>query len=190
MKIVQIRGSNGSGKTTILKQACDICNLKQIKIAINETLTTICVDENKKIVVLGKYDVGCGGVDRFKDYQHIIDTLIYVVCKIQPQLILFEGVIASQSLKFCCKIKDIFKRYNCEYYVINLNTDINVSLKRIYQRNGGKQIKEEQVLQKQIQILKSHRKMIEKGFAAKLIDTTHIKIENMWKLIESYLNEI
>lgn len=189
MKIIQIRGSNGAGKTTIVKQFCERNNLEIKSINIKGRETFISTNDKGNIVVLGRYDKKTGGCDLYANTDHVLSTIMWVIINLKPQIIVFEGMIYSLSFKFASKVSDLVKRYNYKYQAISLYTDPEVVLGRIYKRNGGKAINEKLILDKIKSVSSSHNKLILNGYSSKMVDTTKIKKENMYRVIEDVLNE-
>lgn len=60
-RIIQIRGANATGKTTIVRQFIDRHDLKMAWKDINGVKTPFYVSDDKKIVILGRYDRKTGG---------------------------------------------------------------------------------------------------------------------------------
>lgn len=189
MKVIQIRGSNGAGKTTIVRQFVQRNNLTIKPITIKNKETFISTNEKNDIVVLGRYDKKTGGCDLYDNTEHVLNTLIWVINNMKPKLIVFEGMIYSLSYRFASNVSDLVKKFNYKYIALSLFTDPNVVLQRIYKRNGGKQIKENLILDKIKAVSSSHKKLIDNGYNSKMIDTTNVKEDEMYKIIEGVVNE-
>lgn len=187
MKVVQIRGSNGAGKTTIVKQFVQKNKLEIQEINIDGIPTYISTNKGNAIVVLGRYDKKFGGCDLFQNTNHVLKTILWVIVNLKPQLIVFEGMIYSLSYKFATKVSDIVKKYNYEYLALSLYVDLEVALDRIYKRNGGKLIKENLIYDKIKTVKKSHDKLLNTGYVSKLADTTKIKENEMYKILEEVI---
>jgi len=184
MKVIQIRGSNGAGKTTIVRQFVQKNNLQIKEINVKGKQTYISIDESGRLVALGRYDKKTGGCDLYDNTEHVLNTIIWVITNIKPKIILFEGMIYSLSFAFAKKVSDLVQEYNYKYLSISLYTNFDVVLARIYKRNGGKEIKENLILDKINSIIKSHKKLKESGYNARMIDTSEINEEDMYKIIE------
>lgn len=189
MKIIQIRGSNGAGKTTIVRQFCERNGLKIKSLNINNRETFISTNDEGSIVVLGRYDKKTGGCDLYANTDHVLSTIMWVIINMKPRLIVFEGMIYSLSFKFATKVANFVKQYNYEYLALSLYTEPDVVLERIYLRNGGKKINEKLVLDKIKSVSKSHTRLVDNGYNSKLIDTTKTDKNEMYKIIEGVLNE-
>lgn len=189
MKVIQIRGSNGAGKTTIVKQFVERNNLEMQSVNVNGRETFISVNKQKGIVVLGRYDKKTGGCDLYANTEHVLSTIMWAIVNLKPKIIVFEGMIYSLSFKFASKVSNFVKKYNYDYVALSLYTDPEVVLERIYKRNGGKTINEKLVLDKIKSVSRSHYRLVNSGYNSKLIDTTEVKKEDMYKIIESECNE-
>lgn len=189
MKVIQIRGSNGAGKTTIVRQFVQRNNLEMKKISIKGRETYISTNENGSIVVLGRYDKKTGGCDLYADTDHVINTIMWAIINLKPKLIVFEGMIYSLYYAFAKKVSDFVKKYSYQYLAISLYTNPEVVLERIYRRNGGRAIKERLIFEKIKAVRSSHNKLISNGYKSKIIDTTNIKENEMYKVLEGEINE-
>ena len=187
MKIIQIRGSNGSGKTTTVKQFVERNNLHIEEIFIKGKKTFITTNDKHSIVVLGRYDKNIGGCDLFDNKEHVFNTILYVVTTFRPEIIIFEGLIYSFTYKFASNLSDYMKNYKYSYQGICLYIPIEVALERIYIRNGGKPIKEDYIITKTKTLISSYRKLLSNGYNVKMVDTSKIEKENMYKILENEL---
>jgi deoxyadenosine/deoxycytidine kinase len=97
MKIVQIKGANGSGKTTIAKQLINYsANTKALKLAKTRKVFATALDDIGW-VILGKYpeDSKMGGCDNFKTIEEV-KRGIRVAIQARPDAwVMFEGMMIS-----------------------------------------------------------------------------------------------
>jgi hypothetical protein len=97
--ILQIRGTSGSGKTTMVKHL-----LKQI------VPTVVEWSENKKrarvyagkylghkIFILGDYTIGAGGCDTIPKIEQVIDLVDRYATKYPEAIVVFEGLLLAHS---------------------------------------------------------------------------------------------
>lgn len=188
MKIIQIRGCNGTGKTTAVREFVNKNNLKIKEITINNLLTHISVSDDNKIVVLGRYDKKSGGCDLYKSNDHVFNTMIWVITNIKPRLVIYEGVIYSTIYKFSVRVAEMAKKYGYKYMSIQLRTAPSTILDRIYKRNGGKKINEKLVFNKIKMVNSAQNKLHLDGYETKTIDTTNIDLNNMYRILEEQKN--
>lgn len=189
MKLIQIRGNNASGKTTTVRQFIQRNNFEIKEISIKGKKTFITTNEDNSIVVLGRYDKKTGGCDLFDNKEHVFNTIIWVIVNLRPQTIIFEGMIYSFTYKFASILSDYVRKYNYKYVGICLYIPVELSLERLYKRNGGKQINEKMLCEKAKAMLGAYKKLYEKGYNVKILDTGKIKEEVMYQILENELNE-
>ena len=97
MKIVQIKGANGSGKTTIIKQLLSYsANTKVLKISKTQTVFGTAMDDIGWIV-LGKYpeDSKMGGCDNFKTIDEVKRGIRLAMQARPDSWVVFEGMMIS-----------------------------------------------------------------------------------------------
>jgi deoxyadenosine/deoxycytidine kinase len=97
MKIVQIKGANGSGKTTIVKQLISYsANVKLLKLPDTDKVFATAMDDIGWVAI-GKYpeDSKMGGCDNFKTIEEIKHG-IRLATRARPDAwIVFEGMMIS-----------------------------------------------------------------------------------------------
>ena len=189
MKLIQIRGNNASGKTTTVRQFIQRNNFEIKEISIKGKKTFITTNKDNSIVVLGRYDKKTGGCDLFDNKEHVFNTIVWAMVNLRPQTIIFEGMIYSFTYKFASILSDYVRNYNYKYVGICLYIPLELSLERLYKRNGGKQINESMLRDKAKAMLGSYKKLHDNGYNVKLLNTGQMKEENMYKILEDELNE-
>lgn len=102
------------------------------------------------MIAMGTYLNKTGGLDCFPDNYLTQKTLWYLLKKYPNHDIIMEGVISSTIYS---TYSELFQKIEQKYpdtrvAIISLLPDIEVCLKRIQKRNGGKAIKEELVFSK------------------------------------------
>lgn len=113
MNVINIRGTTGSGKTTIVRNLLKDHNFSSA-ITISEGVPAHISDE---CVVIGPYKAGSnfGGVDAIKKISYV-EPAILKALEIRPTVI-FEGLLISHSydrwLDFSKTIKTLQYDYNC-----------------------------------------------------------------------------
>lgn len=150
-KLVNIRGCNGSGKSTI-----PLAMLETDKYAfevvwqVNGKERVIAtVFPMYEYAALGHYHSKCGGMDAMKNTEEI-KVAVEVLWNLNYN-IMMEGIMASTVRQTYI---DLFTNLNEKHelkrdvIVYNLLPPLDVCLQRIQARNGGKPIKEELVLSK------------------------------------------
>lgn len=182
--LVNIRGCNGAGKSTIPLSMMD-----------DPKMEVIGTDEGKRPyitvfptygwVALGTYFNKTGGLDTYKTNQETARALFFAL-NYTDMDILMEGVIAS-TIK--STYVDLFRgiQFSMEQgwdiprkiIVMSFLPPVEVCLERIYQRNGGKPIKEEQVYSKWKIVDRNVEYFRQHGFTSLRIDTSRVTKDQM-----------
>lgn len=175
--LINVRGCNGSGKSTIPMSMLDDPDMYVVeKFYKGKLRKVLTVFPTYGWVVLGTYFNKCGGLDGFVDTKLTLKTVRYVVKKFKNYNILMEGVISSTVFSTYCELfKEIQKGYpEREVMVVSLLPPIEVCLKRIQSRNGGKPIKEELVASKWRTVAKNADKFSEAGILSLKWDNSRV----------------
>jgi uridine kinase len=117
--IIQIRGTSGSGKTTVMR-----------KVMEGFSWTPQYADNRRKplyytcgeMAVLGHYDATCGGCDNVGSARQVFDVLK----AIEQPIILCEGLLLSEDVKWATQMEDL--------RVIFLTTSLDECLRRVRAR--------------------------------------------------------
>ena len=189
MKLIQIRGCNAAGKTTTVRQFIEKNNFRSEEILIKGIRTYITINKDNSIVILGRYDKKTGGCDLFKNKEHVLHTIIWLIVNIRPKTIIFEGLIYGLSYKFASELSDYVRNYNYEYIGICLYIRPDIAIDRLYNRNGGKKINEQYIFNKTKAAMSAFKKLKCNGYKVKLVDTSDISQGNMFKILEDCINE-
>lgn len=189
MKLIQIRGSNGSGKTTMMKQFVEKHNLEIKNIDVGGIPTDISTNQDMSIIVLGKYNKKTGGCDLYKNKEHISKTIYQVVKDYRPKILLFEGLIYGLTYKFAKTLADTMKKYGYDYKGICLYLEPELAIKRVLLRNGGKSINHQAIYDKTKSFLASYEKLKKDNYNVKMINTGNVNIENMVDILEREIND-
>jgi hypothetical protein len=146
--ILNLRGCNGSGKSTIARALFQGEDYHEIDLAPYHTpkgaLRHVAgyLVPSRSLVVVGPYRTDCGGCDAVKTQDLVCESVR--MAAVRAPNVFFEGVIVST----------IFQRYYALSRELGgmvwayLDTPLEVCLARIQARNGGKEIKEYKVAEK------------------------------------------
>lgn len=165
--LVNLRGCNGSGKSTIPISMMDDPEVYIIqKPYKGKSKKILTVFPNYGWVALGSYLNKTGGLDTFPDNELTKKTLFYALKNFPEYNILMEGVIASTVRSTYI---NLFEEVECKYpetkvIILSLLPSLDTCLKRVYERNGGKPIKEEAVENKYKIVRRNVEKFRETGF--------------------------
>lgn len=150
-KLINIRGCNGSGKSTIpiLMMETDPYAFEVIWRVDGKERVVATAFPSYQYAALGHYHSKCGGMDSMKTTDEI-KAAVDVMWNMNYNLIL-EGIMTSTVRQTYI---DLFQNMNKihelqrEIIIYNLLPPLQVCLDRIQSRNGGKPVKEEQVASK------------------------------------------
>lgn len=176
--VVNLKGCNGSGKSTIpmqllarSKQALYLTASKDDKRPVGVYVPQL------RVVILGLYSPGvnCGGCDALGNTQ-IVKELLKLLWK-KDVHIMYEGVIVGD-------IRSTFYELMIAFNTVHeripsfcfMNTPLKTCLERIQKRNGGKVINEDLVRQKYRNSCVQFKYYLEAGdIDVKLLNTTGSK---------------
>lgn len=173
--LVNIRGCNGSGKSTIplamKEEDPDTFELVWHNSGKDRVVATVF--PNFKWLALGRYATKCGGMDAMKDTAEI--KLAVQTLWVLDYNIIMEGIMASTVRQTYI---DLFNELNTtmdqsrDITIYNITTPIEICLQRIQIRNGGKPIKEELVEGKWKTVKNNALKFREAGFRSIEVDNS------------------
>lgn len=203
--LVNIRGCNGAGKSTIPMSMLDDLQLrveparKKNGKAVPPFVT---VFPSYEWVALGTYYNKTGGMDTFGNKEMGTNdmtamALEYAWMRYPDYDILMEGVIAST-------VKSTYANLFHEYeqrideegitprkiIIMSFLPPVNTCIERVYARNGGKPVKEEQIKGKWETVNRNVDYFKNEGFLSLRIDNSRCKKEkmlvNFLKTVEKY----
>lgn len=189
MKMVNVRGCNGAGKSTV-----------PLSFLFNDPAVYLLTYEGKDIatvfptygwVAMGRYRTKTGGLDGYKNGEQTRQMLQLLWCL--PFNIIMEGVIASTIYSTYADLFNEYKTHKIkrEIGVMNLLPPFEVIKDRLEKRNGGKEIKWEQVESKYRTVKKNAQKFLEAGLISWEADNSGIERDETlgWFLeqVEEYL---
>lgn len=165
--IVQIRGTSGSGKSTVMKSV--------MSKAGNSPWTPVHVSGRKRplyyvyrplkglpIIVLGHYESACGGCDTIGSARSIYELVDEIRKQFETSSILMEGLLLSEDVKWTSQPK-----YIQETSAVYLDTDVEVCLKQIKHRRESvgnqKELNPNNTVNRIKTIERSRVKLIEAG---------------------------
>jgi hypothetical protein len=130
--IIQIRGTSGSGKTTVMKTVMDLMGNWQAigKTGRKKPWYYQSVSEWPCTVVLGHYESACGGCDTIGSAAAVYDLIqeLQTGENLVPEHILCEGLLLSEDVKWSLQMKDL--------HVYYLDTPLSTCLKQIESRRA------------------------------------------------------
>ena len=175
--LVNIRGCNGSGKSTIPLSMMDDPEMYVVEKPYKDKIRKIVtVFPTYGWVALGSYHNKCGGLDGYADTDMIKKGLWYTLKKFPEYNIIMEGVIPSTVYSTYEKLfLEVQQKYpKRRVIVLNLLPPVEECLKRIQARNGGKVIKEDLVASKWLTVAKNADKFAQAGILSLKWDNSQI----------------
>lgn len=184
--IVNIRGCNGSGKSTIPMSMMELdSEFEVVKLGVGKTgkpcNPAITIFHKLKWVALGTYFNKTGGMDTYSTNAETKMALEYVLEHYPDYDIVMEGVIASTIKSTYAELFRELEEDDNQVLIIAFLPPLEVCLERIQQRNGGKPIKEELVASKWRSVNSGVEYFREAGLTCIRIDTSKCSKESMLK---------
>ena len=182
--LVNIRGCNGAGKSTIPMAMMNDPDM-WVHTIVDDTgrkLSAITVFPTYGWVALGTYFNKTGGMDTLKNNAVTKLTLQVALKEFQGYNILMEGIMASTIRStYVDLFHEVEKSWPIRVIVLNLLPPVEVAISRVYSRNGGKPINEEAVRGKWETVAKNAKVFSDEGFISIRVDSSKVGKENMLK---------
>lgn len=190
--LVNIRGCNGSGKSTIPMSMMNDPEMYVIeKPYKGKQKKILTVFPTYGWITLGTYFNKTGGVDVFPNNELTQKALWYALKKFPEYDIMMEGVIASTIrstyVNLFHEVEE--KCPDINIIIMNFVPPFEVCLDRIQKRNGGKPIKEEAVRNKWKIVNRNVQAFKDEGFVSIKIDTSKIPKEDMFHTFEEKIEK-
>lgn len=189
MVCLQIRGANGAGKTTAVRDFCEKHGMRMEEMSVGGIPTFITSTASKDIIALGRYDKKIGGCDIYKNKNHVRATLEYCVRQYQPQYIVWEGLLYGLTFKFSKEVAVWLGSHGYKYRGLLFNIDFDTALERIYNRNGGREINLQSLQNKIERAYISSMQLAESGCRVKVVNTKDIPKAELYREVEKLLYE-
>lgn len=168
MKFINVRGCNGSGKTTLLRSLArdPRCMVVEASVPDHKPIPITYTPEG--LAIIGDYTPAAAGattagLDRIKTQAAAKAVAEFAGANTEVKAVLFEGVVVSTIYGPWQE----WSKANGGMVWAFLDTPLEVCLKRIQERNGGKPIKEDQVADKHRTIARVREKALEAGEAVR-----------------------
>ena len=145
--LVNIRGCNGAGKSTIPLSMMDDPEMfvQELMGSDNKRISSLTVFPKYGWVALGTYFNKTGGLDTLKN-NDITRMTLYAALDLFPEYdVLMEGIMASTIRStYIDLFHEIEENYrNVKVLIVSLLPPVEIAISRVYKRNGGKPIKED-----------------------------------------------
>lgn len=182
--LVNIRGCNGAGKSTIPMSMMNdpYMWVHTIVDEYGKKTSAITVFPSYGWIALGTYFNKTGGMDTLKNNEITRRTLFIALKEFQDYNILMEGIMASTIRStYVDLFHEVEKFWPIRVIILNLLPPVEVAISRVYSRNGGKPINEEAVRGKWETVAKNAKVFSDEGFISIRVDSSKVRKENMLK---------
>lgn len=184
--LVNLRGCNGAGKSTIPMSMMDDPEMyvHDIMGSDGKRISAITVFPSYGWVALGTYFNKTGGMDTLKNTAVTKMTLYAALDGFPEYNVLMEGILASTVRSTYI---DLFHEVEQHYgkqlkvLIISLLPPVEVAISRVYSRNGGKPIKEDAVRDKWRIVAGNVSAFADAGFISVRVDSSKVPKHNMLK---------
>jgi len=180
--LVNLRGCNGAGKSTIPMAMMDDPKMYiEWGTVDGKFRKLLTIFPTYGWLALGTYLNKTGGMDTFPNNKTTRIALKKALRKFPEYNVIMEGVIAS-TIK--STYAELFSKAQIQYpelvvIILSLLPPIEVCLERIQQRNGGKSINEEAVAGKWKTVDRNVLYFKEQGFISLRVNSAKIRKERM-----------
>lgn len=195
--LVNIRGCNGAGKSTIPMSMMDDPDMfvQDLVGSDGKKISSVTVFPTYGWVALGTYFNKTGGMDTLGN-NAITKMTLYAALDMFPEYdVLMEGIMASTIRSTYI---DLFHEIESTYeqlkvLVISLLPPVEIAISRVYKRNGGKPIQEDGVRGKWETVEKNVKYFADAGFTSIRVNSAKVKKSQMLgaflKTVEKYRGE-
>lgn len=190
--LVNIRGCNGAGKSTIPMSMMDDPQMyvHEIKGSDGKRISAITVFPTYGWVALGTYFNKTGGMDTLRNNDITRMTLYAALDGFPEYNVLMEGIMASTIRSTYI---DLFQEVQ-EYYgdeltiiILSLLPPVEVAISRVYSRNGGKPIQEDAVRGKWETVARNVSAFADAGFISVKVNSAKVP---KGKMLSAFLKTV
>lgn len=182
MKVIQISGTNGTGKTTLIKSLIQKSNFMRLQLPEGNEIKYWNYDG--RIAIIGTYDnTNCCGVDKGTVRAESLFGAILFVIRQAPEVILFESVIYGSSYKFRKRVADTCLSFGIQYINVILFAKPEIIVKRICERTG-RNADFDAIMQKGKQVISGGRKLHQEGVPVYWLGTGCIQRQRLLTILE------
>ena len=191
--LVNIRGCNGAGKSTIPMSMMDDPKMyvHEIVGSDGKRISAITVFPSYGWVALGTYFNKTGGLDTLKNNAVTKLTLFAALDGFPEYDVLMEGIMASTIrstyIDLFHEVEEYYGKEQLKVIVMSLLPPVDVALSRIYERNGGKPINETAVVGKWNTVARNVSEFTEAGFTSIRVNSARVKQHHM---LDAYLKTV
>lgn len=183
--LVNVRGCNGAGKSTIPMSMMDDPKMyiHEIVGSDGKKISAITVFPSYGWVALGTYFNKTGGLDTLKNNAVTKLTLFAALDGFPEYDVLMEGIMASTIrstyIDLFHEVENYYGKKQLKVIVVSLLPPVDVALSRVYKRNGGKPINEAAVAGKWNTVARNVTEFANAGFISVRVNSAKVKKKNM-----------
>ena len=183
--LVNVRGCNGAGKSTIPMSMMDDPDMyvHEIVGSDGKKISAITVFPSYGWVALGTYFNKTGGLDTLKNNAVTKLTLFAALDGFPEYDVIMEGIMASTIrstyIDLFHEVENYYGKKRLKVIVVSLLPPVDVALSRVYERNGGKPINEAAVAGKWNTVARNVAEFANAGFTSIKVNSAKVKKKNM-----------
>lgn len=183
--LVNVRGCNGAGKSTIPMSMMNDSKMyvHEIVGSDGKKISAITVFPSYGWVALGTYFNKTGGLDTLKNNAVTKLTLFAALDGFPEYDVLMEGIMASTIrstyIDLFHEVENYYGKKRLKVIVVSLLPPVDVALSRVYERNGGKPINEAAVAGKWNTVARNVAEFANAGFTSIKVNSAKVKKKNM-----------
>ena len=185
--LVNLRGCNGAGKSTIPMSMMDDPRMyvHEILGSDGKKISAITVFPSYGWVALGTYFNKTGGMDTLRNNETTRLTLYAALDGFPEYNVLMEGIMASTIrstyIDLFHEVEDYYQTRgeDLKVLIISLLPPVEVAISRVYSRNGGKPIQEEAVRGKWETVARNVSAFADAGFTSVKANSAKVSKDKM-----------
>ncbi len=185
--LIQLRGSNGVGKSTAVKQF--LSYQSPYPDFIETKLGTVPIERTETIAVLGDYSKTTPGADRISSKELLAEALDKLMQR-GFDTIIFEGLVFGTTFRLSSILSKLAKRRGYTYTTIMLNCDFETAYNRVFSRSGDSGQNVDTWQGRQNQCFKTSKKLELEGINVRFVNTATIPFEDMHRIIEDVIADV
>lgn len=168
--VIQIRGVTGSGKTSAVRYVLGRLGEPTTR-AVGTRLGDVPCTYSGGLVAVGDYNVDakCAGADRVRNKATMMECLRALMSE-GRETIVFDSMIYSTTYRMAAEAKRLCEAMGYGFRCVCLDVDFDTALSRVYERNGGKPINHEKLVDRCVRYEASKAKLVASGVEVKSID--------------------
>lgn len=182
--LVNIRGCNGAGKSTIPMSMMDDPDMfvEELRYSDGKKVASFTVFPNYGWIALGTYFNKTGGLDVIQNKERV-KTILYAAIGMYPEYdIIMEGMFCSTVFSSYSELfHKIEEEAGLQVLILTLVLPLKECLKRVQLRNNGKPINESLTKRKYDCVVRSHEKFKQEGFTCIKVSSSRVPRERMLK---------